>query len=276
LLAAASLAAWTQSDLAEGIRLGSAALEADPNPADALDCLPVGAAIGAFAFGGQFEEALALARRALPRPGSGADRWNLAVMQASVVMVLGISGKGAGNDEFEQAAEESIALAHSIANPTALGYAYSAFGTGATESARRVLSERVRSYANEVDNRWLLTMAAVAVATTPPLAAPDDAALATVFDAAEDLHRTGWPTHAWCAMWGVIDGLFDLGHTEASAMVVGACQSSGVSPLGYQRVPPELESDSPRTASFRHLGAELPFDDLVAVVAGRRPLPLLP
>ena len=96
------------------------------------------------------------------------------------------------------------------------------------------------------------------------------------FDAAEDFHRTGWPTHAWWAMWGVIAVLFDLGRTEVAAMVLGGCEASGVSRTAYQHVPADLEIDSSATASYRHLGGLLAFDDLLAIAAGRRPPPPLP
>jgi hypothetical protein len=59
-------------------------------------------------------------------------------------------------------------------------------------------------------------------------------------------------------------------------MVLGGCEASGVSRLTAQFVPADLESDSSATAPFRHLGGQLPFDDLVAYAADRRPLPLLP
>jgi predicted ATPase/class 3 adenylate cyclase len=277
LLGAAGLAAWTQSDVPEAIRLGSIALAADPNPGGALDCLSDGAAIGAFIVTGQFEEAVAVARRALPRLSTGTDRWNLAVMNANIAMARAIGGIGAGHDEFERAAEESLTLAYSLGDPTAIAYAYLAFSAGVTEPARsRLAVESARAYASEVDNRWVLTMSATAIATGPHGAEPEEAALAMVFDAAEDLHRTGWPTHAWWAMWGVIAVLFDLGRTEAAAMVLGGCEVSGVSRLAYQQVPADLEIDSSAAASYRRLGRHLPFDDLVAIAAGRRPLPPLP
>ena len=89
-------------------------------------------------------------------------------------------------------------------------------------------------------------------------------------------HSGGWTTHAWWVMWGVIPGLFDLGHTETAAMVLGGCESSGVSRMATQHVPAELEDDSLGTASFRRLGGQLAFDDLLVIAAGRRQLPLLP
>jgi hypothetical protein len=97
-----------------------------------------------------------------------------------------------------------------------------------------------------------------------------------LFDAVEELHRTGWHVHAWSAMWSVIAVLFDLGHPETAAMVLGACESSGVTRVAGQDVPADLEDDAPKTAPFRHLGQHLPFDDLLAIAAGRQPLPLLP
>jgi predicted ATPase/class 3 adenylate cyclase len=277
LLGAAGVAAWTQFDVPRGIRLATAALDADPAPGTALDCLPEGAAIGAFAFSGQFDVALAVARNALFHLDATSDRWNLAVMYGNVANVLGISG--ADGEEFERAVEASISIAHSVANPTAIAYGYlvDALGTGVTDPdrARRAL-ESARAYASEVDNRWVQATAATTIAMAPLGAEPDDAALGLAFDAAEELHRTGWPTHAWCAMWGVIAGLSRLGRLEAASLVLGACEASGVARLAYQHVPSELEDDAAPTAAFRRLGRYLPFDDLLLIATGRRPLPPLP
>jgi predicted ATPase/DNA-binding SARP family transcriptional activator len=278
LLGAAGVAAWTQSDVAEGLRLGSLALAADPNPGFALDCLPEAAACGAFAYSGQIEEELALARRTVAHLSTSTDRWILALMLANIVLGLALSGAG-GGDEFERAAQENITVAHAGGNPTMLAEAYWAYGLGlgATEPARALVAlERARSYADEVENRWLRTIAVQTMALVPLEAEPDETALAMLFDAAEDLHRTGWPTHAWGAMWSVIAPLFYLGRAEAAAMVLGGCESSGVGRMAPQNVPEDLEDDSSPAASYRHLGAHLPFDDLLAIATGRQALPLLP
>lgn len=109
-----------------------------------------------------------------------------------------------------------------------------------------------------------------------PLDALDEAAVALALDAADDLHRTGWTAHAWCAMWGVIAGLSALNRAEAAALVLGGCEASGVARLAYQPVPPDLEDEASGTAAFRRLGRQIPFDDLLAIASGRRQLPLLP
>ncbi len=280
LLGAAGLAAWTQMDVPEGIRLGSAALAADPAPGSALDCLPEGAAIGAFAFAGRFDEAVAAARRALPHLVASTDIWNLAIMNVNVANILGIGiGGNAGDDEFERAVEESISLAHATGNPSAIAYAYlvDAFGTAVTDPARaRAAAESARAHASEVDNRWVLTTAATTIALAPPGADPDEAALAQAFDAADDLQRTGWATHAWSAMWGVIAGLFGLDRRDVAALVLGGCEASGVARLAYQQVPAELEEAGSATEPFRRLGRHLPLEDVLAIAAGRRALPPLP
>jgi predicted ATPase/DNA-binding SARP family transcriptional activator len=279
LLGAAAIAAWTQLDVPEALRLASVALAADPNPGRALDCLPEGGALGALTYAGQVEEALALARRTVLRLTTGTDRWNLAVMHANVVIGLGNPATAVARDEFERAAEENITVAHSIGNPTAIAEAYWAFGMGigATQPARALVAlERARAYAIEVDNRWLRTMIATIVAMVPLTAEPDEAALAMLFDAAEDLHRTGWPTHPWSSMWSAVAALFYLGRPEAAAVVLGGCEASGLARNVAQHIPADLEIDSSPTASYRHLGRYLPFDDLLAIAAGRRALPLLP
>jgi hypothetical protein len=278
LLGAAGIAAWTQADVPEAIRLASLALGADPSPGTALDCLPEGGAIGALFYAGQVEEALAVNRRAVSRLSTGTDRWTFAVMLANVPIGLAVSGRAAGDDEFERAAEQAITVAHSLGNPTATALAYYTFGLGlGTDPARALAAlEASRAYASAVDNRWLLTQAAFLIAVAALRAELDEAALAMVFAAAEDLHRTGWTVHAWAAMWSVIAGLFDLGRPEAAAMVLGGCESSGVIRLDDQDVPADLEDESAKTAAFRHLGRHLFFDDLVAIATGRRPLPLLP
>ena len=276
LLGAAGIAAWTQLDVPEGIRLGSAALAADSAPGTALDCLPEGAAIGAFAFAGRFEEALAAARGALPRLEAGSDRWNLAVMHANIVNMLAISGTH--TPELQREVDASIRIAHSTGNPTAIAYAYlvDAMATSAADpTTSRAAVESARAYASEVDNRWELTMAATTIAMAPPDAQPDETALALALDAADDLHRTGWTIHAWCAMWGVIAGLSDAGRPEVAALLLGGCEASGVARLAYQQVPAELEDAASTMAPFRHLGGLLPFDDLLAIAAGRRSPPLL-
>ena len=261
----------------EGIRLGTATLVADPNPGSALDCLPENGAIGSFMAAGRFEEAAAVARRAVAHLAAGTEPLEPRHDDASLANILGFSGIGTGSEELERALEEGITLAHSVSNPTVIAYAYwVACSTATTDPARlRAAAEMARAYASEVDNRWLLTMAAAMIAAGPGTE-PDDTAMAVAFDAAEDLHRTGWSTHAWWTMWGTIAGLFDLGHIEAAAMVLGGCESSGVSRMAFSQVPAQIEDDSLGTASFRRLGAQLAFDDLLAVAAGRRELPLLP
>jgi hypothetical protein len=279
LLGAAALAAWTNVDVPKALRLGSLALAADPDPGGALDCLPENGAIGAFVYAKRFEEALATARRAVLRLGTGSDRWTLALMHANVVTGLAISGTGTLNDELERSAQEAVTVAHSVGNPTIIAQAYwaSGVGLGATDPAlARAALESARAYASEVDNRWVLNVTALIVATVPLHAEADEADLAMLIDAADDLHRTGWPAHAWNAMWGAIGVLFGLGRMEAAAVVLGGCEASGVSSFARQEVPADLEDDSSPTASFRHLGRHLAFDDLVAIAAGRRPLPMVP
>jgi predicted ATPase/DNA-binding SARP family transcriptional activator len=278
LLGAAAMAAWTHVDIPEAMRLASAALAADPNPGTALDCLPECGAMGALFYAGQLEEGLAVNRRAVSRLSTGGDRWTLAVVLGIVPIGLAVTGRGAGNDEFEQAAKEAITVAHSIGNPTAVAYAYYTFALGLRPEPPRALAalETARAYASEVHNRWLLTNSAFLVAVSVLDAELDEAALATLLDAAEDLHRTGWSAQAWATMWSAVASLFDLGRPDAAAMVLGGCESSGVSRLADQDVPGELDDDSSPTASYRQLGRHLPFDDLLAIAAGRRPLPLLP
>jgi hypothetical protein len=151
-----------------------------------------------------------------------------------------------------------------------------ALATSTTDPAMcRVALEHARAYASEVDNHWVLTTAATTIAMAP-LDALDEAAVALALEAADDLHRTGWTTHAWCAMWGVITGLWALNRAEAAALVLGGCKASGVARLAYQHVPADLEDDASATASFRRLGGHLSFDDLLAIASGRRQLPLLP
>jgi hypothetical protein len=277
LLGAAGIAAWTQGDVEAGIRLGSAALAADPAPGTALDCLPEGAAIGAFLFSGRFDDGVAVARRALVRLDVGTDDWNRTVMHANLANALGISGVHTA--ELDRAVDASIGSALATGNPTAIAYAYlvHALATGTTDPATcRIALEHARAYASEVDNHWVLATAATAIAMAPPDAWPDEAAVALALDAADDLHRTGWTTHAWCAMWGVVAGLSAFGRAEAAALVLGGCEASGVARLAYQQVPAELDDESSETAPFRRLGARLPFDDLLAIATGRRPPPLLP
>src|SRR5262249_32457464 len=152
------LAGWTQLDVPEGIRLASIALAAYPDPGGALDCLPENAALGAFSFTRQFDDALAVARRALPRLRAGTDPWNLALILSNVTMILGLGEIATiGSDEYERAVDESIAVAYSTGNPTAIAYAYFAtLAASATDPERtRVALEGVRAYASEVDNRWM-------------------------------------------------------------------------------------------------------------------------
>jgi hypothetical protein len=220
---------------------------------------------------------LTVCRRAVGRLSTGSDRSVLARMYAHLANVLANSGVGADSDELGRAVEESITIAHATGNPTTIAYAYFiAFATGATGPARMPeAAEVARAYAGEVDNRWVRTMVATVIALRGD-AASDEAALTVAFDAAEDLHRTGWSTLAWFAMWDVIAGLFDLGRTKAAAMMLGGCESSGVSRMAGQRAPAELDEDSSTAAPYRHLGSQLRFDDLLAIAAGRRQLPLLP
>jgi predicted ATPase/class 3 adenylate cyclase len=276
LLGAAGIAAWTQADVEAGLRLGTAALAADPEPGTALDCLPEGAAIGAFMFSGRFDDGMTVARQALTRLDVGVDDWNRAVMHANLANALGISGTHTA--ELEHEVDTSIGLAFATGNPTAIAYAYlvHALATSTTDPAMcRVALEHARAYASEVDNHWVLTTAATTIAMAP-LDALDEAAVALALEAADDLHRTGWTTHAWCAMWGVITGLWALNRAEAAALVLGGCKASGVARLAYQHVPADLEDDASATASFRRLGGHLSFDDLLAIASGRRQLPLLP
>jgi predicted ATPase len=278
LLGAAAFAAWTRVGVPEAFRLASLAVAADPNPGFALDCLPEAGACGAFVYSGQIEEGLTLARRTVAQLSTGTDRWNLSLMHANIVLGLALSGAGAG-EEFEGAAQENITVAHASGNPTMLAEAYWAYGLGlgATEPARALVAlESARAYASAVDNRWVLAHAALVVALVSLEVELDEAALATVFDVAQDLHRTGWPNQAWAAMWGVIGPLFHLGRSEVAAMVLGGCESSGLGWLADQHLPADLDDDSQKTAAFQHLGRNLPFDDIVAIATGRRPLPLLP
>src|SRR5262249_33558840 len=157
------------------------------------------------------------------------DRWNLAVMHVNVV--LGLAQTDPGGDAFTQAAHESLTTALSLGNPTAIAEAYWAcgFGLAATEPAQaRAAFEHAQSYASEVDNRWLLGQVATMLAIMPLHTEPDEAALAQLFDAIEYLHHTGWPTHAWSAMWTAIAVLYNLGRIEVAATVLGGCESSGV------------------------------------------------
>jgi predicted ATPase/DNA-binding CsgD family transcriptional regulator len=276
LLGAACMVASHRSDVPEAIRLAPMALTPDPNPAGAVDYSPQRAALGAFIFAGRYAEAEAIARRAVATLRTGTDRYTLALLLADLTIILGVGGIG-DSDEYKRAVEESLTVAYSTANPTAIAYAYFAASAqlNAEPARTRAALERARAYAGEVDNLFLLTMTATLIAMVPLGAQPDAVALAIVFDAIEDLHRTGWTTNAWFAMWGVIPGLFDLGHTEAAAMVLGGCESSGVSRAADHHVPSDLENESSATAPYRHFGRQLRFDDLVAIADGRRPLPLL-
>jgi hypothetical protein len=279
LLGAAGFAAWTQTDVPEALRLAALARAADPDPGHALDCLPEAAALGALFYSDQVAEGLALARRTVAHLNGGTDRWNLALMHTNIVLGLANATTQAGRDEFERAAQECITVARSTGNPTAIAEAYFAVGLGLgipePQRALRAL-ERAPEYANEVDNHWVRTMTATIVAMVPLEVEPDQTALAMLLDAAADLHHTGWPTHAWASMWSVIAPLFFLGRAETAAMLLGGCESSGVSRSTAQRVPADLEDASSPVAPYRHLGAHLPFDDLLAIAAGRQALPLLP
>jgi predicted ATPase len=130
LLGAAGMAAWTQLDVPEALRLGALALAADPNPGGALDCLPEAAALGAYSYSGQIEDELALARRTVSYLNTSTDSWILAMMHANVVLGLVLSGAAATSDEFERAAQENITVAHASGNPTVIGEAYWAYGLG--------------------------------------------------------------------------------------------------------------------------------------------------
>jgi hypothetical protein len=277
LIGAAGLAAWTQLDVAEGARLGGEAMALDPAPGTALDCLPECAAIGGFMFSGRFEDAAAAARGALVHLAHGSDRWNLAVMRSNLAMALAIGG--AFTAELDRELTSAIGVAHSSGNPSAIAYAdvVHAIATSAGDpAAARAALESARAYASEVDNTWVLSTAATTIASSPPDASPDVDAVALALAAADDLHRTGWGTHAWCALWGVVAGVFDLGRREVAAIVLGGCEASGVVRLSYQHVPAELEADGTTLARWRSLGAHLTLDDVLAIATGRREPPLAP
>ena len=92
-------------------------------------------------------------------------------------------------------------------------------------------------------------------------------------EAADELHRTGWTTHAWCALWGVIEPLFGLGHRDTAALLLGGCESSGVARLAYQHIPDQLESvvdlpEGQHLATLRTLGSHLSLSDLLAIASG--------
>jgi predicted ATPase len=277
LLGAAAIAAWTQADIETGLGLSSKAVAAEDRPGTALDCLPEGGAIGALVFSGQFEEAMSVARRALVNLDLGNDRWNRVIMHANLANALAISGARTG--ELDEEVDASIHLAHGIGNPSAIAYAYlvHALATSTTDPLTcRTALEHARAYGSEVDNHWVVTSAATTIAMTPLETAADEVALRMALDAADDLQRTGWTTHAWCAMWGVIAGLFTSGRPAEAALVLGSCEASGVAQLAYQHVPDALIADMPELARYRRLGRQLHFDDVLAIATGQRQPPLLP
>ena len=279
LLGAGGVAAWVLADVPAAIALAERALAVDPAPGTALDCLPEGAAIGAYNFSGLFDRAARVCRRALDVLASGHDRWTEAVMWSNLALSLAIGP--ATSDDALDAAAGAIEMAARTANPTSLGVAH--FSKAACLFARDAVTaagscERALAYADEVRNQWLIGVTAVIAASAIAANGEPEEALPSILAAADELQRTGWTTHAWSAAWGAVPLLWDLGRLEHAALLTGGCAQSGVANVGSNTLPSEIASLArhdglDRLVALYDWGGQQSLPQLLRVVTGQDPLP---
>jgi len=279
LLAAGAVAAFVGADVSAAVQLAEQALAADPAPGTALDCAPESAAIGAYNFSGRFVDAAAVETRALESLAAGPDRFNEALTAASRALTLIMGG---ASTEAIDASEESARLAIATGNPSAIAYALGirAAALASSDAAvAAVLLERARVEAAVVRNQWELVQTSTAAfgAGTAGRSADD---LSLCLEAVDDLQRTGWTVHAWVLAWGATVQLFELGRRDEAALLLGACEASGVTKIATQVLPSELEAvasghGDPRLTTRAAVGAQMPLPELIRIAAGQQPLPPL-
>jgi hypothetical protein len=150
---------------------------------------------------------------------------------------------------------------------------------GGDPAAVADLLDRSRALASEVRNHWVLGMVAFALGHARANSGDRAGGLTAFLDTADVLHRSGWSTHAWQAMWLATGLLHRLGRLQEAALFLGACQASGIPRLAPETVPPEPEALTDDggdldLASQCALGARLTLPDLIRIATGQRPVPV--
>jgi predicted ATPase/class 3 adenylate cyclase len=278
LLGLGAVAAYTQLDVQAAVGLAERAIAADPSPGTALDYLPEAGMGGAMYFSGQLERALETYRQHFDSVMARGSRWCQAISGFSLAVALLAVGS---TTEAGAIAAQTLQLATKTGNPTAIaaGTAAYAGAISATDpAAAAALLEHSRAMAAKVRNQWLITISANTMQMTEATGSTGADALLTLVEAADELHRTGWATHAWWALWSAPARLHRLGRREEGALVLGGCEASGIARLSFQVLPGELEllvaSDSPDDLQvLRSLGAGLTLPDLLRIIRGQQPIP---
>jgi predicted ATPase/DNA-binding SARP family transcriptional activator len=277
LLAAGCVAAFTLLDVAGALDLAEKALAADPAPGTAVNCLPELAALGAYYFAAQFDRVQELSERTIAVLAPDADPWT------RTSLLVGPSWAALGRGRRDDAASmAAIAVAHAEASghPSSLAYALGAYGLAAATGDPAAAAEMFRRghlAAGLARNQWLLAQSGLAMATTGP---HDADVLVASLEAANQMHRTGWVTHAWMTAWVTPGILYDLNRRDEAALMLGACQASDVPRSIGQALPPDLEMlagghGDPHLTAFAAVGARLALPELILIATGSQPVPHL-
>jgi predicted ATPase/DNA-binding SARP family transcriptional activator len=274
MLGAAGVAAYTlnQPDLA--IELGKRGM-AVATPGSAAYFLLQNDAVGGYGFTGRLDEGLALADEAFAIVSLGDDVY----LQAFAAYTAALARMMSQAEDLPAAAERAVELATACGNPTILGCALTTQAAALADSdpprALAVVGQ-VAALAASVHNQYLLGTVPQFLVAAGGSTSPQG--LATCLDAADELQRSGRIALAWFTLWGAPRILWALGRTDDAALVLGACEASGVMRLGAYALPPELEElqrgdGAARLQQLRSRGSETGVAELLRVLTGRQRLP---
>ncbi len=266
LLAAGGYIAFARQQVTRAVELAELALQVDPAPGQAIDCLPEIVALGAWFFTGDFERGQPIIERLV----AGADLRAAATTAAVASLNQSILGDKEAAVALAATAEE---LAKATGNPSTIAYALMC-GANALARTDRVAAETLRhrslAAAASVRNQWILGMLGTLQAV-----AGDTESLRACVDAAVVLQQAGWTTHAWHTAWSLPGLLYTLGRPNDAALVLGACHASGVARAG-QWLPPTLEQSASGDTNAqvdepRNLGAKLNLTQVFRLIDERDP-----
>jgi predicted ATPase/DNA-binding SARP family transcriptional activator len=274
MLGAAGVAAYTLNQPDRAIELGMRGLAA-ATPGSATYLLLQEDAVGGYGFAGRLDEARALAEENLATVAGGDNVY----LQARAAYTVALCMMMDQSERLTAAADRAVELATACGNPSIIACALTtqAAALARSDPSRAVaLLGQAATLAAGVHNQYVAAGVAQYLAYVGGGSGPEG--LATCLDAADRLQRSGRIALAWFALWNAPRVLWALGRTDDAALVLGACEASGVARLQAFELTPELEElqrgdGAERLQQLRSRGADTGLVELLRVLRGRQPLP---